>query len=69
MDDHEALKWTTVAIICVASFFIGLSFGASIMKHSFLQGKFCPECGAHYSDADLYCTKDGTELLIISGDQ
>ena len=69
MNDNEFKIWRIVAIIGIACFIIGVALGASLIKSSFEEGKFCPKCGAHYSDTDLYCTNDGTELLIISGNQ
>lgn len=67
MDDASEVVVATISVIL--GFLIGAFCGASIMKSSFEEGKFCPKCGAHYSETDLFCTNDGTELLIISGDQ
>jgi hypothetical protein len=67
MDDGFEVVMALLSIIF--GILIGAFCGASLMKRSFEEGKFCPECGSHYSEADLYCTNDGTELLIISGYQ
>ena len=66
MDEYEVPVTFTLAI-CLACFIIGVFLGSSLIKSSFKEGKFCPKCGAHYSETDLYCTNDGTELLIIGG--
>jgi hypothetical protein len=54
-------------ISVIIGFIFGMLCGAVLIKHSFKEGKFCPECGAYYSETDLYCTNDGTELLMIGG--
>jgi len=66
MDEYEVPVTFTLAI-CLACFIIGVFLGSSLTKSSLEEGKFCPKCGAHYSETDLYCTNDGTELLIIGG--
>lgn len=58
-----------VIVSVIAGLLVGALCGTSLTKRSFEEGKFCPKCGAHYSETELYCTNDGTELLIISGDQ
>lgn len=63
MDDIPMILVITV-VICML---LGFVFGIAIKEKSYEHGKFCPKCGAHYSETDLYCTNDGTELLIVGG--
>ena len=64
MDDDIPMIIVITVVICIL---LGAVFGISIKEKSFEHGKFCPVCGAHYSETDLYCTNDGTELLIVGG--
>lgn len=63
MDDIHMILVITV-VICML---LGFVFGITTKEKSYEHGKFCPKCGVHYSETDLYCTNDGTELLIVGG--
>lgn len=65
---NDGFGKTEVAIISlIIGILVGVLWSSSVMKRSFEEGKFCPECGAHYSETDLYCINDGEMLKIIGG--
>lgn len=67
IDMDDGFEVVVALISVTVGLIFGVLFGAALMKHSLEEGKFCPKCGAHYSETDLYCTNDGTELLIVGG--
>lgn len=50
-----------VVATALACFMLGMIFGCAQSKGYYQ--KFCPECGAHYTDKYSYCNFDEHELL------